>query len=71
MTIEGKQILAYDTASREVDKAATLLESINVARFNSEDVKRLHDVLLQVKQLRAYLYKEANDAFLRARGFTE
>lgn len=69
--IKPTQMTAYADAANEIRRAADLLEIISVARLNSSDVKRLHDLLLAVKSLGHDFYKESHDAFLRARGFIE
>jgi hypothetical protein len=41
---------------------------VNVARFNGEDLNKLHELIVSAKSFRHHLFREAYDAFLRARG---
>lgn len=67
--IKPEQLTAYDTASKEVEKAAQILEAINVARLDADDRQMLAEVISKARNLRARLFTEAHNAYCRERGF--
>lgn len=71
MQIRPDQITAYDTASREVAKAADILETINVAKLDSDARVAVYALLKQARELRAQLFHAGHAAFVRARLGTE
>lgn len=71
MTLTPKQVAAYDDASRAVDKAAIILEAIDVSRLNAEEREHLAEVIADARKLKATLYGQAYDQFLRERGLRE
>jgi hypothetical protein len=69
MSIKPDQMTAYDDASKEIEKAARLLEAINVARLNHDDHERIRTLVNEVRCARHEFYRAAHDCFLRERGF--
>lgn len=69
--IKPEQMTAYDDASKLVEQAARILETINLARLNGADIAMIQTLISGARNVRATLYHEAHDAFLRARGLKE
>jgi hypothetical protein len=69
--IKPEQVTAYDDASKEVERAAKILEAINLACIYGADALAIAEAIVMVRKLRAHLYGEAHDCFLRERGLKE
>lgn len=69
MTIKSYQLTAYDEASKAVERAADILDEINVARLNADHREALADLISQARKLRHELFSAAYDRFLHNRGY--
>jgi len=66
--IKAEQLTAYDGASKEVERAAQILEAINLVRLDADDRKRLVALIDQARSVRAALYHEAHNRYIHDRG---
>jgi hypothetical protein len=67
MQIKPRQIPAYDAASREIEKAADIIEAISVAGLDTDARVKLYALLKSARELRHELFHAAHAAFVRAR----
>lgn len=66
--IRAEQLTAYDAASKEVERAAQILEAINVASLDGDDRTLLAELIKAARNLRAGLYHQAHQRYCHDRG---
>ena len=68
MKILKHQLMHYDFAATEIDKAAKILEGVNLAKLNLPHTERIHKLIIEARVLRHEMFALAHAAFLRERG---
>ena len=67
MAIKPQQIVPYDNAAQQIARAADLLDEINVANIDRDDVAEIYELTKRARELRAQLFHKAHAAFIAAR----
>lgn len=65
--IKAHQVKPYDDASKEIEKAADILDRINIAGLNSDDAAWLSQTIAELRGMRSMFYNEAHRRFCAER----
>ena len=65
--IKAHQVKPYDDASKGIEKAASILEQINVAGLNSDDAVWLLQTITELRGMRSMFFNEAHRRFVAER----